>query len=47
MPRALRDAIAEANRDDGVHVIVLAGAGRAFCTGYDLQRYAEHKGPTP
>lgn len=45
LPRALRDAVAEANRDDAVHVILLSGAGRAFCSGYDLAFYAEHKGP--
>jgi len=36
MPRELERAVAEANRDDAVHVIVLRGAGRAFCAGYDL-----------
>jgi enoyl-CoA hydratase len=47
MPRALRDAVAEANADDAVHVILLAGAGRAFSAGYDLERYAEQKGSNP
>ena len=30
MPAALSALVAEANRDDRIHVIVLAGAGRAF-----------------
>jgi enoyl-CoA hydratase len=47
IPGALRDAVAEANRDDAVHVIVLAGAGRAFCAGYDLKLYAEAPRPAP
>ncbi len=37
--------IAEANADDRVHVIVLAGNGAAFCAGYDLKEYAEAKTP--
>ncbi len=41
MPGELRAAVEQANRDDSVHVIVLGGAGRAFCAGYDLQLYAE------
>lgn len=41
MPQALADAVAEANADTGVHVIVLAGAGAAFCAGYDLTYYAQ------
>jgi enoyl-CoA hydratase len=32
----LRDAVAAAGDDDTVHVIVVSGAGRAFCAGYDL-----------
>jgi enoyl-CoA hydratase len=43
--RDLREAVARANADDAVHVIVLRGAGRAFCAGYDLKDYAE--GETP
>jgi len=45
LPRALRDAVGEANRDDAVHVIVLSGSGRAFCAGYDLEMYAEKPRP--
>jgi enoyl-CoA hydratase len=29
-----------------VHVIVLAGAGGAFCAGYDLTYYAQGSGGT-
>jgi enoyl-CoA hydratase/carnithine racemase len=41
MPREIRRAIEAANADDRAHVIVLAGAGRAFCAGYDLKKFAE------
>jgi enoyl-CoA hydratase len=41
MPEEIRRAVDEANADAGVHVIVVAGAGRSFCAGYDLKRYAE------
>lgn len=47
MPRDLRDAVAQANADDEVRVIELTGAGRAFCSGYDLKLYAETPGPNP
>jgi enoyl-CoA hydratase len=41
MPREIRRAIEAANADDAVHVVVLAGAGKAFCAGYDLKKFAE------
>lgn len=41
MPRDIRAAVEAANTDDRVHVIVLQGAGKAFCAGYDLKEYAE------
>jgi enoyl-CoA hydratase len=44
MPREIREAVEQANDDDRVHVIVLQGAGRAFCAGYDLKAFAERKG---
>ena len=44
MPRELREAVDEASRDDAVHVIVLTGADRAFCAGYDLALFAEAEG---
>src|SRR2546421_3939698 len=41
MPGEIRGAVERANDDSAVHVIVLQGAGRAFCAGYDLKRFAE------
>lgn len=43
LPRALEEAVKQANGDKSIHVIVLSGAGRAFCAGYDLTLYAEAK----
>ena len=41
MPDEIRAAVERANQDDLVHVILLQGAGRAFCAGYDLKNSAE------
>jgi enoyl-CoA hydratase len=47
MPGELRAAVEQAGGDDAVHVVVLTGAGRAFSAGYDLERFAQTKGPNP
>ena len=47
MPQLLREAVQRAGDDDAVHVILLSGAGRAFCSGYDLKQFAETPGPNP
>ena len=41
MPGEIRAAVEAADADERVHVIVLQGAGAAFCAGYDLKHYAE------
>ena len=42
MPDELERAIAEANADTEVRVIVLNGAGRAFCAGFDFSEGLRH-----
>ena len=44
MPGEIRRAVEAANADDRVHVVVVEGAGRSFCAGYDLKHYAEAPG---
>ncbi len=44
LPGELQAAVERADMDDHIHVVVLAGAGRAFCAGYDLLHYAEKDG---
>lgn len=43
MPSEIKDAVTKANWDTNIHVIVLEGAGRGFCAGYDLKYFAENK----
>lgn len=44
VPILLAEAVARADADPGVHVMILTGAGDAFCAGYDLTYYAEGNG---
>ncbi len=44
VPRELAACVERADNDPDVHVIVLSGAGRAFCAGYDLAYYAQASG---
>lgn len=45
MPSAIEAAVQRANDDDEIHVIILQGNGKAFCSGYDLKEYAEKLRP--
>jgi enoyl-CoA hydratase len=47
MPGEIRRAVERAEADAAIHVIVVTGAGRAFCAGYDLKAYAEAPGTNP
>jgi len=40
-PREIRAAVEWANDDPQVHVIVVQGAGKGFCGGYDLSQFGE------
>lgn len=42
MPDEVEAAVGQATRDDQVKVIVVRGAGRAFCAGYDFGGGFEH-----
>lgn len=44
LPQELSDAVAKADADPDIHVMVLSGNGPAFCAGYDLTYYAEGNG---
>ena len=46
-PGEIRRAVAAANEHQDVHVIVLQGAGPAFCAGYDIRHFAEIREDQP
>lgn len=41
LPVQLEAAVAQADSDQDVHVMVLSGNGPAFCAGYDMAYYAQ------
>ena len=41
LPQQLSTAVAKADADSDIHVMVLSGNGKAFCAGYDLAYYAQ------
>ena len=41
MPPEIERAVQRADSDPNVHVMILEGAGKAFCSGYDLTEYGE------
>ncbi len=47
MPREIRAAVRWAEDDDEVHVVVLDGAGRSFCAGYDLVEFGSGRDAHP
>ena len=47
MPREIRAAVDWANSNGEVHVIVVEGAGKGFCGGYDLSDCAERERDHP
>jgi len=46
-PREIREAVEWANADEEVHVIIVEGAGKGFCGGYDLTLYGEGRRDHP
>ena len=42
---ALKSALHDLARDESVRVVVIAGAGKAFCAGHDLKEIHEHADP--
>lgn len=47
MPAEIRAAVAAAEADDEVHVIIVEGEGRAFCAGYDLVDHGSSRDEHP
>ncbi|MEQ8434941.1 MAG: crotonase/enoyl-CoA hydratase family protein [Oceanicaulis sp.] len=47
MPGEIAAAVKRAEADRKVHVVVVKGAGKGFCGGYDLVDYAEAEGEIP
>jgi len=47
LPSALEAAVIRANASESIRVIILSGAGRAFCAGYDLGVFAESPATNP
>jgi enoyl-CoA hydratase len=45
MTSELEAALWEADDDTSVHSIILRGAGKSFCSGYDLDAYGDHSEP--
>src|SRR5215217_2211884 len=45
MPDEVETAVGSAIRDTAVKVIVVRGAGRSFCAGYDFGGGFQHWGP--
>lgn len=41
LPAALEEAVKRADSDRDIHVMILSGAGKAFCAGYDMAEYAQ------
>jgi enoyl-CoA hydratase/carnithine racemase len=45
MLTALSEQLTAVGADHGIHVVVLAGAGPAFCAGHDLREIRDHPDP--